>query len=221
MTRSPRAVNPAARRVIASMLASIVVACWIDSAAIAAQDRQQFPPGTGGQTDLIARHSSSAIRVHIDEDSAAPQFDNVRLPANLVVAAPLRQTLESMLRDSPTFRRQCARIASAASLVVTVERVIIPAGARSLAVTAVRSDADGRMSADVRLGQSGDREELIAHEFEHVIEQLDGVDLLSLARDATAGVRFTEDADRFETERAVAMGRQVAHEIRTARRKHM
>jgi hypothetical protein len=47
------------------------------------------------------------------------------------------------------------------------------------------------------------------------------VDLPSLARQATAGVRITHDADRFETERAVAIGRQVSQEIRTAGRKRM
>jgi hypothetical protein len=104
---------------------------------------------------------------------------------------------------------------------ISVDQVLIAATVPSRAVTDLSFDRDGRMLAHVQLGQSADPEELIAHEFEHIIEQLDGVDLPSLARRATAGVRLTQDVDRFETERAVAMGRQVTHEIRTARRKRM
>jgi hypothetical protein len=47
------------------------------------------------------------------------------------------------------------------------------------------------------------------------------VDLRSLAKHGTAGVRFTQDLDQFETDRAAATGRQVTEEIRMARRKRM
>jgi hypothetical protein len=103
-----------------------------------------------------------------------------------------------------------------------LEHVLIAANDRSQAITNFGVDPDGRNHAHVQLGQlARDREEIIAHEFEHIIEQLDGVDLPSLARQATAGVRLTPDADRYETDRAVAVGRQVSQEIRTAGRKRM
>jgi hypothetical protein len=219
MTRSQRAVATVARWLSANLLIWSVLACSVNHPVLARQDRQ--PADTGRQAHLMARDSSSVMRLHIDDESAVPQFDQVRLPPNLIVSTPLQQTVESMFRDSPTFRRQCARLTNSSSITVSVEQVIIAATARSRARTDFSFGPDGRMFAHVQVGQAADREEVIAHEFEHIIEQLDGVDLPSLARHATAGVRRTEDVGRFETERAVAMGRQVTQEIRTARRQRM
>ena len=182
-----------------------------------AQDRRQFPPDIA-DPHLIARHNSSVMQVLTDDASAAPPFDTVHLPPNLVVATALRQTFEAMLRDSPTFRRQCARLTTAWSVTI---RIMLTGSTRSEAVTNFSVDREGRKVAQIQLGHRADREELIAHECEHIIEQLDGVDLPALARHANGGVRSTEDAGRFETERAIAVGRQVAEELRTARRKHM
>jgi hypothetical protein len=54
--------------------------------------------------------------------------------------------------------------------------------------------------------------ELIAHELEHVIEQLDGVDLASqITRGDTAR---SPRRGHYETLRAVTMGRRVAEEVR-------
>lgn len=168
----------------------------------------------------MLRRSSNASQVHIPDESTLPRFDEVHIPPNLVVARPLRQIIEAMLRDSPTFRRQCARLGRSSSLTISVDHVLFALRARSQAVTDFSIDDEGRRVARVQLGQAADREEVLAHEFEHIIEQLDGVDLASLAKSATASVRRT-DADRFETERAIAAGRQVVREIRTARRSRM
>jgi len=219
MTRSRQSVKTVARWLSDNVVMWGVLACCVNQVVLAREERQFA--ADSGQAHLLARHSSSVMQLHVDDESAVPQFDEVRLPPNLNVSAPLQQTVESMLRDSPTFRRQCARLTHSPSITVSVEQVIIAAAARSLAVTDFSFDRDGRMFAHVQLGQAPDREEVIAHEFEHIIEQLDGVDLPSLARHATAGVRVTDHVDRFETERAVAMGRQVTHEIRSARRKRM
>ena len=59
--------------------------------------------------------------------------------------------------------------------------------------------------------------ELLAHEFEHIVEQLDGVDLASWA--GRSGVRRVGGSDRdgaFETERARQIGRRVAGEYLAA-----
>ena len=56
----------------------------------------------------------------------------------------------------------------------------------------------------------------IAHEFEHLVEQLDGLDLRVLA----AGRRgvWRSAPDTFETERAIAAGRRVLDEIHAFQR---
>jgi hypothetical protein len=222
MPRDREAVRTIARRLSGMLLMWSVLASSGSDVALARQDQPQFPSHTDARAHLTARHSSGVMQVHIDDDSAVPQFDDVGVPPNLIVSAPLQQIVRAMLRDSPTFRRQCARLAGAPSLTVTLEPVLIAANARSQAITNFGADRDGRKHAHVQLGQlARDRQEIIAHEFEHIIEQLDGVDLPSVARQTTAGVHLTDDADRFETDRAVAIGRQVSDEIRTAERKRM
>ena len=53
--------------------------------------------------------------------------------------------------------------------------------------------------------------EYLAHEIEHVLEQVDGVDLRRSARGGVAGV--SETSRVFETARAIAIGRVVAREV--------
>ena len=60
------------------------------------------------------------------------------------------------------------------------------------------------------LFQTRDLTELIAHEFEHVLEQLDCVDLRALAH--TGDSRQLADG-AFETARAIIAGQQVAGEV--------
>jgi len=58
---------------------------------------------------------------------------------------------------------------------------------------------------------------LIAHEIEHVIERLDGVDLRARAALPGTGVRLCDGGDdAFETIRARRAGLAVAEEVRRA-----
>jgi hypothetical protein len=59
--------------------------------------------------------------------------------------------------------------------------------------------------------------ELVAHEFEHVIEQIEGVNLRKLARAKGSGVHEIE-REVFESDRAQAAGRVVAAEATFLRR---
>jgi hypothetical protein len=80
--------------------------------------------------------------------------------------------------------------------------------------TRMSKDAKGHLSAVVQIGPLHDTEELIAHEFEHIIEQLDGVNLAKRARLAHTGVSDTgRRGDMFETIRAQRMGLKVASEL--------
>ena len=66
------------------------------------------------------------------------------------------------------------------------------------------------LTADIEILSVLDLTELIAHEFEHVLEQLDGVDLQALAH--TGDARQLADG-AFETARAVTAGQRVAGEV--------
>ena len=128
------------------------------------------------------------------------------VPAN-IHAGLLTQEIVGLIQVSPTFRAQCERIAAAHHLRIDVELVHTIGVAR--ADTVIRRYEAGALRAKVRIAFGRDYRELIAHEFEHVIEQLDGVDLQAeTLRDGA----WLVDAQVFETRRASEIGRRVRRE---------
>jgi hypothetical protein len=151
-------------------------------------------------------------RTYLEEDDrSAPLL--LAAPANIVVPAGYRETIESMLRSSATFRRQCGRIARDTTLHVVIERSLLPASAGTGALTRITRRSDGGLDAAVEVGYLGEPILLIAHEFEHILEQLDGVDLPSMAARPATGVHAVSSSGHFETDRAIAAGEQVAREV--------
>src|SRR4051812_36893375 len=123
--------------------------------------------------ESIYPSSPDAVAVYTDSSLGA---DALVLPANLRVPSPYQPVVETMLARSPMFRRQCLRLAAAPHLDILV-RLLHPNGGRVRARTQIRPGGDGRVSALVEINPADDFMELLAHELEHVIEQLDGVDL--------------------------------------------
>jgi hypothetical protein len=78
--------------------------------------------------------------------------------------------------------------------------------------TRIVRTADGRLEAIVQLSPLDNVAELIAHELEHIIEQLDGVDLEAQASLSGTGVRTCGDGS-FETIRAARVGTTVARQL--------
>lgn len=144
-----------------------------------------------------------------DAPAAAPPIE----PPNVVLPEGVRETVAAMLRASPTFRRQCARIGRTSFLRVVVTRSLLSGWSAGGALTRITRIGGGRIVADVQLGHAGDHVTLLAHEFEHILEQLDGVDLAAMAARPGTGVRELPRTRSFETERAIAVGRQVASEV--------
>jgi hypothetical protein len=128
------------------------------------------------------------------------------IPAN-IQAGVLAQDLTGLIQASPTFRAQCERIAETRYLRVDLELVQPLSGARG-DTTITRYQA-GALYASVRISFGQDYRELIAHEFEHVIEQLDGVNLQA---EAERGRAWLVDARVFETRRASDTGQRVRQE---------
>ena len=154
--------------------------------------------------------SFSSVYPYTDDVAAA---DPIVPPDNVFVPDSLRETVLAMLRNSPTFRRQCARIGRAAFLRVVVTRSLVSGPPAKDALTRITRLPSGRVVAEVELGLMGDHVTLLAHEFEHILEQLDDVDLAAMAARAGTGVRQLPRDRGFETERAIAAGRQVAGEV--------
>jgi hypothetical protein len=163
---------------------------------------------------LLAANLSSTdvVRVYIPVD--ARPAPSVPLPPNLKIPPMYRSYVESMLRHSPTFRRQCLRLANAPGLTVVLQQLLLLQPARVRARTRFTT-RDGHRYAIVEIGSLDDQVELIAHEIEHVIEQLDGVDLRARAALPATGVHVCDDGDgSFETTRAIRAGLAVTEEVR-------
>jgi hypothetical protein len=145
----------------------------------------------------------------VEEMALAQQPSEVcvsSIPAN-IQAGVLAQDITGLLQASPTFRMQCERIAEARSLRVHLELVQSLGGPRG--ETTITRYQSGALHASVRISFGQDYRELIAHEFEHVIEQLEGVDLQA---EADRGRAWLVDARVFETRRAWDTGQRVRRE---------
>lgn len=129
------------------------------------------------------------------------------LPPN-VKGGPFRATLEQMWRTSATFRLQCAKIAAQRTLTVRLrgERASGPGSPRARTEFSRR---DGVLTvADVVISDARDRIELIGHEFEHVIEQIQGVRL----SEGHCGL-LNVPTSATESCRAIEAGRRIAREV--------
>jgi Tol biopolymer transport system component len=132
------------------------------------------------------------------------------LPPNLISVAVLHPALEQMRQLSPIFRRQCRRLAGASHLRVNLllEELSRRPSHRARAAMEYR---DGLLvSVTIHITSFDEPVELIAHEIEHVIEQLEGIDLEAHARTGTVWKR--QDG-AFETRRAIEVGRRVARDV--------
>jgi hypothetical protein len=145
--------------------------------------------------------------------SAAPP-----IPGNISVDSALAGLVDDMLLHSPTFRAQCARLQG-----VTRLRIRLSIDGRGACErTGNRADSVitryeyGFIDVTVRLRSLSHQAELIAHEFEHVLEYVEGVDHRAESRRNHREVWKVEES-RFETTRAIDAGRRVAAEVARSR----
>jgi hypothetical protein len=131
-------------------------------------------------------------------------------PSNLEIPDTMKPIVARMWGASPTFRRQCARLTEA-SLTVTVWLGPPKEFAGVNAVTRIQVVRGAALSVTARLRVA--EPEYLAHEIEHVLEQIDGVNWRLAVEQRLDGVSLAA-ADHFETTRAVAVGRLVADEVR-------
>ena len=171
-----------------------------------------FSQSTIRHAVTLERTSTTAVRQYDPAVCATPA--HAWIPSNLIVAAGLHQIVEEMLQSSGTFRRQCLRIANAPHLIVRIEPASrqLPSGARAY----MRMARHGTQQiAIIQIPALDDTVELIAHELEHVVEQLDGVNLRAHAGRSDSSVRaLASDEMKFETVRARRVGVLVALEVR-------
>jgi hypothetical protein len=177
----------------AAVLAMLVV---IASARGAAQSRGSGQLTTGTAATLEASRLSSE-----------PQ-----LPVNLVAPNIIVPLLEKMWQRSVSFRRQCVRLGDYPEVVVTIELAKEIPGTTGARMRANRRRHRLTATIEVDLRKPALFAEHLAHELEHVLEEIDGIDLPRLASQRVAGVIDGEGG--YETARAMAVGRAAAREAR-------
>lgn len=146
--------------------------------------------------------------------AAATPADEAALPLRFHVSATVKPRFLDLLTYSATFRRQCQRIADAGV------RVVIEVGApweftrHVNGFSTLIRDERGRLAfVRVRLSLDAAWSELLPHELEHVVEQLDGVNLAAVAaqRDGRA---WRVNGHAYETRRAHDAGQRADREYR-------
>lgn len=143
--------------------------------------------------------------------TAGPAHACTELPTTIQVDDLLAAVVDELLAASPTFSRQCERIAELPLVRVAVR--MLPKGEESCcrARTTIRRYASGALIAWVEIPSpriSVEYAELLGHEFEHILEQIDLVDLNALADRGGA----SRVGDAYETTRARRAGEAVAEE---------
>ncbi len=155
----------------------------------------------------------SVVHEYVPAGAIAPGPATV--PSNFKVSSVYHDLVNEMLGRSPTFRRQIMRIAGAQHLTIYLQAGHPPWPRNVRATTRFERDPMGKLSAWIEIMPLNAQVELIAHEIEHVIEQLDDVDLERKADRSNSGVRSNMMGGAgFETTRATRTGLQVAQEVR-------
>jgi hypothetical protein len=147
----------------------------------------------------------------IAQTSLLTEFD---VPVGIEMPGGLRRYAQSALQKSPTLRAQFAAI-GAAPLVRVIIRQGKSESACVRAYSTITRHGSGRVTALVEIPTSSDVFELLAHELEHVREQMEGLDLAALARKPDSGV-WLATGGAFETARAKRVGIVVADEVANA-----
>jgi hypothetical protein len=152
------------------------------------------------------------------DDHSAKAARSSPWPCRLIVPPSLHRVVTAGWEHSATFRAQCRRLAEAHAIVM-LSAFTLPRSRPANARISVYSDGSVLARVDVPLNAR--TLELVAHELEHVLEQVDGVNLamqaaLSRSLTSRSGMVVRLPGGEFETRRAIEAGLRVAAEFRSA-----
>lgn len=155
---------------------------------------------------LVAHNGFAQSEPESQKPSASASTTSIQF------APGLRSEVDRLLQRSSTFREQYRRIAEAPSLIVGVRTDVRLCETSYRARTTFRRYHSGLIVANVTIAPGAHPGEWIAHEFEHILELLDGRDLTQLASSHAKDVWFS-GTDIIETDRAIRAGRTVRDEV--------
>jgi hypothetical protein len=165
-------------------------------------------------TTGVMTRNDDAAHVSGAADDSTNSVEPLDLPRNLRVPENMRPLLMRMLQTSPTFRRQIAVLAAKPAVRVSVMYGGIRGDRNYHALSTVRKHQWGAMLVDTTIFVPTDLVEIIAHELEHVCEQMEGVDLRELSR--RKGVGVYDLNGHFETARAIRAGQNATREYQNS-----
>ncbi|HSE96899.1 MAG TPA: hypothetical protein VLD57_01430 [Blastocatellia bacterium] len=148
-------------------------------------------------------------------DCDAALSEREALPPNLILSGDAKRVLEKVWKRSPTFREQCRRISESPWVKIKV-RFVAKRSEPYEALTTLTKYESGFTVSTIHIFIASGYVEKIGHEFEHIIEQIEGLNLQALAAKEGTGVRSNRPG-YFETKRAVRAGQRVHEEYRRAR----
>ena len=135
-------------------------------------------------------------------------------PCRLGVPRAIRPKILELWAASPTFQRQCTRLAGARITVAVGLSPLLRPGPRAASRILRRNGQVFFVSTTLR--DDLHVEEDLPHELEHVMEQIEA---RNLARDSAAGRgAWPSGPHAYETERARLAGIRAANEVQDARR---
>jgi hypothetical protein len=140
------------------------------------------------------------------------------LPVNIEATPALGGILARLIDQSPTLERQCLALAALPHVRVQIQFPSGPLAHWCRARARIERFVGGAIHATIEMPVTTDYAELIAHELEHVIEIVEGVDLAARAMERGSGVSRSHDGT-FETDRARRTGQQAGAEVYDASRR--
>ena len=108
-------------------------------------------------------------------DAATCRATDGRLPPNVQVNRALLRPVRSMLQRSEEFRRQCEELAARPTVYVRVNLSVEGLPSRFCARSVIQRMTDGPLLIFVEIERTVNWAEWLAHEFEHVLEQAEGL----------------------------------------------
>jgi hypothetical protein len=155
----------------------------------------------------------------LDRAAAAQDDPPPAVPSNILISPVLTQVFGEVLAVSPTLAGQCQRIGKARYVHVRVLPVLAASTvSRGTARTEMRRFSSGALLAAVSIPvplTTSEYAELFGHEFEHILEQIDRVDLEALTLSGRGAARLADGA--YETQRAHKVGLAIAEEYERPR----
>ena len=135
------------------------------------------------------------------------------LPSNVAMPRDLKPILRQMIERSRTFRLQCQKIGSATQMRIAIELVPRLSDCQCRALSNIKRYDTGFVLIKIQIiVPSFHLVEVIGHEFEHALEQIEGLDLRTLAS-TQGGHVYKSESGGFETKRAMRAGSAVEQEF--------